>query len=111
MADRDASRRVALVTGGRRGIGRAICRQLAQAGFDLVLNDLVEDQAFARTLTEVRGLGARVEPHVADIADLGAHAALVETAWTRWPTTRASRCASAAICSTSRRTASTRAWA
>jgi NAD(P)-dependent dehydrogenase (short-subunit alcohol dehydrogenase family) len=84
MADRDASRRVALVTGGRRGIGRAICRQLAQAGFDLVLNDLVEDQAFARTLTEVRGLGARVEPHVADIADLGAHAALVETAYARY---------------------------
>ncbi|HEX7387296.1 MAG TPA: 3-ketoacyl-ACP reductase [Castellaniella sp.] len=84
MADSSAMRRVAIVTGGRRGIGRSICHQLAQAGFDLVLNDRVEDEAFARTLVELRELGSKVEPHAGDISDLQGHAALVDAAYRRF---------------------------
>ena len=50
---------VAFVTGARRGIGRGIAYALADVGFDLVLNDLVDDGATAETLQAVRAKGRR----------------------------------------------------
>ena len=35
-------RRVALVTGGARGIGAAVCEELARAGADYVMDDFGE---------------------------------------------------------------------
>jgi 3-oxoacyl-[acyl-carrier protein] reductase len=62
--------RVALVTGGARGIGRACALALARAGFDIALVDLLEPE-MAATAAEVHTLGRRAVPHVADIADHG----------------------------------------
>lgn len=72
---------VALVTGGRRGIGRGISLALAEAGFDVVVNDLVEDEAAAETLRLVRERGRRAAFVQADVADLAAQERLVEQAW------------------------------
>jgi 3-oxoacyl-[acyl-carrier protein] reductase len=77
-------RRVALVTGARRGIGRAIACQLADAGFDLVVNDIVDDATTADTLQELAARGSGVEFVRSDLADLGSHAALVDTAYRRF---------------------------
>ena len=49
--------RAALVTGASRGIGRAIALGLAEAGFDIVLNDV------ARQDGELRSVKAEVEAH------------------------------------------------
>ena len=71
------ARRVALVTGARRGIGRGICYALAAAGFDLAMLDLEDDDAARETLAGVDAYGARALFMRGDIADLGTHAALV----------------------------------
>lgn len=84
MSSDPAKGRVALVTGARRGIGRAIAYRLAEAGFDLVVNDRFDDQAATETLEGIRARGAQGELVVADIADLAAHAGLVEGAYARY---------------------------
>ena len=63
------------VTGGRRGIGRGIAYGFAEAGYDVVINDLVEDEAATETLAGLRERGAGaafVEGNIAEIERLGA---------------------------------------
>jgi 3-oxoacyl-[acyl-carrier protein] reductase len=81
----EAARKVALVTGGGRGIGRGCALDLAKHGFDIVLVDLIEDD-LARTAAEIESLGREALVHVADVSD---HAAareivgIVDSLWGR----------------------------
>ena len=65
--------RVALVTGGGAGIGRATCHALAQAGAHVAVTDL--DQAAA---DRVAGEIAQGEAHCLDVADESAVGGVVE---------------------------------
>lgn len=76
------SKGVALVTGARRGIGRGIAYALAQAGFDLVLNDITHDESLKETLQGVMQRGRAAWPVVADISNLEGLPALCDAAWT-----------------------------
>jgi 3-oxoacyl-[acyl-carrier protein] reductase len=58
--------RVAIVTGGGRGIGRAIAGKLAAEGARIVLNDLDEEPARV-AMEELRGQGAEVATVVGDV--------------------------------------------
>ena len=60
--------RVAVVTGGARGIGRGCALALADAGMDLVLVDLLEPEMTA-TAREIEALGRRAACHRADVSD------------------------------------------
>jgi len=51
----------ALVTGGSRGIGRAVCIKLAQAGNPVIINYVSNDDAAQQTLAEVEALGVKGE--------------------------------------------------
>jgi len=53
-------KKIALITGGSRGIGYGIALQLAKAGYDLVINGVREADAVTDQLKELEGLGARV---------------------------------------------------
>ncbi|MGE3961826.1 MAG: SDR family NAD(P)-dependent oxidoreductase [Dehalococcoidia bacterium] len=66
MGDLDG--RVALVTGGSRGIGRAICLRLAQDGADIAINYHSNADAAQQVADEVRALGRRAEIYAADVA-------------------------------------------
>ncbi len=67
---------IALVTGGGRGIGRAIALALAGAGADVALAARSADQ-LERTASEVRELGRRALTAPTDVADAGAVQAMV----------------------------------
>lgn len=47
-----------LVTGGSRGIGRAVCSKLAEAGYHVLVNYQSNEQAAKETLDMVRAKGA-----------------------------------------------------
>src|SRR5213592_4973094 len=59
----------ALITGSRRGIGRAIALALAREGCDVGLNDVERDQEAEKTLGALESLGRKATFGVADISD------------------------------------------
>lgn len=76
-------RKTALVTGGKRGIGRAIALALADAGFDILILDVVQDEDAHAVVAEIERKGCRAFAIAADIADITRHRAITEEVWTR----------------------------
>ena len=72
MTDKDLSGRVALVTGGSRGIGRAICRRLAMAGAWVAINHSSSEKAAAETLAQVGAVGGEGGVYRADVSSFEA---------------------------------------
>ena len=70
-------KRVALITGGTRGIGLGIAQCLAREGLDLAVCGMREEAAAAESLATLRGLGADVLYVQADVGDPQARQRLV----------------------------------
>jgi 2-deoxy-D-gluconate 3-dehydrogenase len=64
--------KVALVTGCRRGIGRAIARALAEAGCDVVGHSATLEAAGSEVQRDVAALGRRFFPYACDLRDRAA---------------------------------------
>jgi 3-oxoacyl-[acyl-carrier protein] reductase len=75
----DLSRRVALVTGAGRSIGKAIAITLAEAGADVAVNYRERADAAAATASEIRRLGRRAAVVQADVSLSAEVTALVAT--------------------------------
>lgn len=59
----------ALITGGSRGIGKAIALELAGRGASLMINYSGNKEAAERTAEEIRALGAEAVVHRCDVSD------------------------------------------
>lgn len=75
-----SERRIALITGGSRGIGRAICIRLAQAGNDIVFNYQSGAEAAAETKRLCEEYGVQVLAVQADVSKTEACEMLVKQA-------------------------------
>jgi len=71
-------RRVALVTGGSRGIGAAIALRLAGDGLDVAVNYRRGEEAASDVVTAAEGRGARARAYRADVSSYDEDAAMVE---------------------------------
>jgi NAD(P)-dependent dehydrogenase (short-subunit alcohol dehydrogenase family) len=76
MARYDLDGRVALVTGGAKGIGRACCDTLAESGARIAIVDWNVETA-ERAAAELAGAGAETRTFEVDVADPAAVAAAV----------------------------------
>ena len=69
-----------MVTGGSRGIGRAIAERLAQDGYTVLINYHHNETAAAETLQAIQAAGGQAELLPFDVAD----GKSIETALTAW---------------------------
>jgi 3-oxoacyl-[acyl-carrier protein] reductase len=70
--------RVAIVTGGGRGIGRAVAARLAREGADVAISYRSNDETAEQAAEEVRAAGVRCEIFKGDVATQGDVEALVK---------------------------------
>lgn len=75
-----SERKIALVTGGSRGIGRAICEKLAECGMDIVFNYRSGAEAALETVAACEEKGARVLSVCADVSSAEECALLIAKA-------------------------------
>ena len=76
----ELTQRTAIVTGGSRGIGRAICLELARRGTNLVFGYGGNEEAARETLEACAALGVEVRAVRGDVAQASSAKALVDTA-------------------------------
>ena len=72
--------KVAIVTGGSRGIGRAICLELAAQGANVMFSYAGNDAAAQETLAALKELGVEARCFKGDVTDGQAVKELVDTA-------------------------------
>ena len=70
----------ALITGGSRGIGRAIALALAERGFAIAINALSLDEEVEQTLADLRQIGVDVVATIGDVSNLDCHEGLLDSA-------------------------------
>ena len=76
--------RVALVTGGSRGIGRAVVEELAEQGAKVVVNYMRDERAAGEAVDAARRCGVEALAVRADVRELAEAESLVNTALERF---------------------------
>lgn len=64
-----ADKKVALITGGSRGIGKACALELAKAGYDVVINYVGNEEAANQSVTELKATGSNALALKFDVTD------------------------------------------
>lgn len=76
--------KIALITGGTRGIGLGIAKELAVHGFDLALNGIREEGLVVPVLEELKQSGIQVEYFRGDISKTGERIKIIEGIYERF---------------------------
>lgn len=76
--EKSGERRVALVTGGSRGIGLGIAQALARGGMDVVINGRREASDVAESIAAIESCGAQVLYCQANISELEDHTLMLD---------------------------------
>lgn len=74
VTENQMAKQIALVTGAGRGIGRAAALALANAGFDVALNDLRSGDDLDTLAAEIKDTGQRAHILAFDVSDTALHA-------------------------------------
>ena len=69
MVQKVKSKGTALVTGGAKRIGKAICLDLACSGYDIALHYNQSKVQAQKTAREIRALGRKCETFMCDLSD------------------------------------------
>ena len=72
------SRKVAVITGASRGIGRACAMELASHGYEVVINFVQNEAAAMETVEAIKASGGSAYPFRADVADAEEASALIK---------------------------------
>jgi 3-oxoacyl-[acyl-carrier protein] reductase len=78
LPDRELDGRVAVVTGGSRGIGAAVCAELGAAGAEVVVNYASAADLAEQVCADVRAAGGTAHAVAADVSTPAGAAGLVE---------------------------------
>ena len=64
-----SEKKLAFITGGSRGIGKAIALELANAGYDIVINYAGNTEAANQTIEEIKKLNVEAEAYKFDVSN------------------------------------------
>ena len=73
-----SQRKTALVTGGSRGIGLGVAKELAKSSFDIIINGRREESEVTQAISELRSLGVDVLYCTADVGNLSDQSKLLD---------------------------------
>ena len=80
MSEQTMAGRVAIVTGGARGIGGAPAVEFASRGADVVIGDILPREKAAETISKIEAMGRRVAYVEGDLRQQAGNIALVDAA-------------------------------
>lgn len=64
-----ADKKIALITGGSRGIGKACALEFAKAGYDVAINYVGNEEAASKTVLELKELGSDSQAFKFDVTN------------------------------------------
>ncbi|MDI3525419.1 MAG: 3-oxoacyl-[acyl-carrier protein] reductase, partial [Candidatus Atribacteria bacterium] len=75
---------VAIITGGRRGIGKAIALKLGKGGARIAFNDVGQPEEITETVEEFRSAGIEARGYLVDVTNRDAVQKMIEDIISFW---------------------------